>query len=149
MLYQRNSWAQSRTGTGAVCVIGLWSYHLFLICSGLTTRVSRHPNLRTSPPQFDLWSFETSTSWCKVCFHVTWCNSFLLQLWPCLFIKILLMKRVLLSGLIHRLYIYMYRLSLLKQSWLRSTSKGHLEASSTVLRRWVRRVARFYGLLVQ
>lgn len=25
-------------GTGALCVIGLWGYHLFLICSGLTTR---------------------------------------------------------------------------------------------------------------
>lgn len=25
-------------GTGALCVIGLWGYHLFLICSGITTR---------------------------------------------------------------------------------------------------------------
>ncbi|CAJ1424460.1 unnamed protein product [Effrenium voratum] len=25
-------------GTGALCVLGLWGYHLFLICSGITTR---------------------------------------------------------------------------------------------------------------
>ncbi|CAE7172865.1 unnamed protein product, partial [Symbiodinium microadriaticum] len=25
-------------GTAALCVVGLWGYHLFLICSGITTR---------------------------------------------------------------------------------------------------------------
>lgn len=78
---------QSRTGTGAVCVIGLWSYHLFLICSGITTRDTRHE--KKSENFTAVWPLEFWTPSQVVAFFFAsmswWCNFFLLQIWPCFF----------------------------------------------------------------
>lgn len=63
-LHQMNWWAQSRTGTGAVCVIGLWSYHLFLICSGITTRDTRHEKIWELHRSLTFGILETFTSCC-------------------------------------------------------------------------------------
>lgn len=58
---------------------------LFDLLRNYHPRYSTRKNLRTSP-QFDLWNFGNVHKLLHfVCFHVTWCNFFLLLIWPCFF----------------------------------------------------------------